>query len=255
MRWLALCCTTEAPPGDRDALGWLALSFTPRVARLEDAVVAEVSASLRLFRGARALRLRLQAEAAHAGYILVGVAALFSSDANVRQQAVSGVLFYLLAYTVSNALAFGSLIAVGSHGKEAVSYEDLAGVENGQHRAAQEEHQRGDDVAGDLPENALHEEERDAIRHDVDEDERSPPGLDGDGSSALARHERGDGPKADRGADLGHFADARHDVEPPGDLDGVAQLDLVVEGMESPQSIVTIEEAIGRAPDRPCPGL
>jgi protein ImuB len=64
MRWLALCCTPEAPDGDRDALGWLALGFTPRVARLEEAVVAEVSASLRLFRGARALRERLQAEAA-----------------------------------------------------------------------------------------------------------------------------------------------------------------------------------------------
>jgi len=38
------------------------------------------------------------------------------------------VLFYLLAYTVSNILALGSLIALGSYGKEAVSYEDLAGV-------------------------------------------------------------------------------------------------------------------------------
>ncbi|MET0384651.1 MAG: NADH-quinone oxidoreductase subunit N [Polyangiales bacterium] len=65
---------------------------------------------------------------AHAGYLLIGVAALHTTDPGVRQQAVSGVLFYLLAYTVSNALAFGSLIAIGSHGKEAVSYEDLAGV-------------------------------------------------------------------------------------------------------------------------------
>ncbi|MEY4577651.1 MAG: hypothetical protein RL701_2354, partial [Pseudomonadota bacterium] len=65
---------------------------------------------------------------AHAGYILVGLATLHSSDPQVRQQAVSGILFYLLAYTVSNALTFGSLIAIGSHGKEAVSYEDLAGV-------------------------------------------------------------------------------------------------------------------------------
>jgi protein ImuB len=50
-----------------DALGWLALSFTPRVTRLEEAVLAEVSASLRLFGGARALRERLQARAALAG--------------------------------------------------------------------------------------------------------------------------------------------------------------------------------------------
>ena len=70
MRWLALCCTPDAPAGDRDALAWLALSFTPRVARLEEAVVAEVSASLRLFRGARALRQRLQAQATEAGLAL-----------------------------------------------------------------------------------------------------------------------------------------------------------------------------------------
>lgn len=67
MRWLALCCTPDAPAGDADALAWLALSVTPRVARLEEAIVAEASASLRLFRGARALRLRLQAQAEAAG--------------------------------------------------------------------------------------------------------------------------------------------------------------------------------------------
>jgi NADH-quinone oxidoreductase subunit N len=61
---------------------------------------------------------------AHAGYILVGVAAAF----RVGEAAVSSVLYYLMAYTVSNALAFGSLIYMGSRGKEAVSYEDLAGV-------------------------------------------------------------------------------------------------------------------------------
>lgn len=67
MRWLALCSTPDASEGDRDALAWLALRFTPRVARLEEAVVAEVSASLRLFGGARALRQRLQAEALQLG--------------------------------------------------------------------------------------------------------------------------------------------------------------------------------------------
>ncbi|MFG6432406.1 DNA polymerase Y family protein [Roseateles sp. LYH14W] len=67
MRWLALCCKPDAPAGDADALAWLALSFTPRVARLEEAVVAEVAASLRLFGGARALRLKLQADAGQVG--------------------------------------------------------------------------------------------------------------------------------------------------------------------------------------------
>ena len=42
-------------------------------------------------------------------------------------EGVEAVLYYLMAYTVSNALAFGSLIYMGSRGKEAVSYEDLAG--------------------------------------------------------------------------------------------------------------------------------
>jgi protein ImuB len=74
MRWLALCCTPDALDGDRDALAWLALSFTPRVARLEEAVVAEVSASLRLFGGARALRQKLQGEAAQAGLALGALA-------------------------------------------------------------------------------------------------------------------------------------------------------------------------------------
>jgi NADH-quinone oxidoreductase subunit N len=63
---------------------------------------------------------------AHAGYVLIGVAALFSSS--TRPEAVSAVLYYLAAYTVSNVLAFGSLIALGSYGKEAVSYADLAGA-------------------------------------------------------------------------------------------------------------------------------
>ncbi len=61
---------------------------------------------------------------AHAGYILVGVVAAF----RVGETAVISVLYYLMAYTVSNALAFGALICLGSRGKEAVSYEDLAGV-------------------------------------------------------------------------------------------------------------------------------
>ncbi|MEM6954208.1 MAG: NADH-quinone oxidoreductase subunit N, partial [Myxococcota bacterium] len=61
---------------------------------------------------------------AHAGYILVGLAAAFA----VGESAVSAVLYYLLAYTVGNVLAFGSLIALGSRGREATSYADLAGV-------------------------------------------------------------------------------------------------------------------------------
>lgn len=69
-RWLALRCTPDVQDSDRSALAWLALGFTPRVALLEEAVVAEVAASLRLFGGARALRQRLQAQAEHTGLTL-----------------------------------------------------------------------------------------------------------------------------------------------------------------------------------------
>jgi NADH-quinone oxidoreductase subunit N len=66
---------------------------------------------------------------AHAGFLLLGiVAAARFDDGRLTAETVSSVLFYLLAYTVSNVLAFGSLILVGSRGKEAVGYEDLAGV-------------------------------------------------------------------------------------------------------------------------------
>ncbi|MFW6197754.1 MAG: NADH-quinone oxidoreductase subunit N, partial [Myxococcota bacterium] len=61
---------------------------------------------------------------AHAGYALVGVASMSSEG----PEGVSSVLYYMMAYTVSNVLAFGSLILMGSHGKEAVTYEDLAGA-------------------------------------------------------------------------------------------------------------------------------
>ncbi len=60
---------------------------------------------------------------AHAGYALVGVAATIGSA-----QAEPSVAFYMLTYTVSTAGAFGTLILCGSKGREAVSYEDLAGV-------------------------------------------------------------------------------------------------------------------------------
>ncbi|MEO0323326.1 MAG: NADH-quinone oxidoreductase subunit N [Myxococcota bacterium] len=61
---------------------------------------------------------------AHTGYVLVGLGAA----ARVPELGVSSVLFYLAAYTVSNALAFGALVYAGSKGKEAVSYDDLAGL-------------------------------------------------------------------------------------------------------------------------------
>jgi NADH-quinone oxidoreductase subunit N len=61
---------------------------------------------------------------AHAGYALVGVAAMHGEST----AGASSVLYYMMAYTVSNVLAFGSLILFGSRGREAVTYEDLAGA-------------------------------------------------------------------------------------------------------------------------------
>jgi NADH-quinone oxidoreductase subunit N len=69
-------------------------------------------------------RMLAYSSVAHAGYILVGFAAVHE----VGSFAVSSVLYYIAAYTVSNVLAFGSLILMGSKGKEAVSYDDLAGA-------------------------------------------------------------------------------------------------------------------------------
>jgi NADH-quinone oxidoreductase subunit N len=61
---------------------------------------------------------------AHAGYALLGVTAVMRDP----KEASASVLFYLLAYTVSTAGAFGALILCGSHGREAVSYDDLSGL-------------------------------------------------------------------------------------------------------------------------------
>ena len=89
-------------------------------------VLTMVYGNLAAARQASVKRMLAYSSIAHAGYVLIGVTALFSKEA--RPQAISGVLFYLAGYTVSNVLAFGSLIAAGSAGKEAVSYEDLAGL-------------------------------------------------------------------------------------------------------------------------------
>lgn len=69
-------------------------------------------------------RMLAYSSVAHAGYLLVGVIA----TVRVGPEAEAGVMFYLLTYTVSTAGAFGTLILCGSRGKEAVSFEDLAGI-------------------------------------------------------------------------------------------------------------------------------
>ncbi len=88
------------------------------------AVVTMVYGNLAAIGQTNIKRMLAYSSIAHAGYILVGMAAA----AQVGEKAISAVLFYLMAYTVSNVLAFGSLILMGSRGREAVSFDDLAGV-------------------------------------------------------------------------------------------------------------------------------
>jgi NADH-quinone oxidoreductase subunit N len=61
---------------------------------------------------------------AHAGYLLLGVLAAW----RVGDAGRAAVLYYLLAYTASNAGAFGSVVYLGSKGAESVDLSDFAGV-------------------------------------------------------------------------------------------------------------------------------
>ena len=96
--------------------------WTPVIIAL--AVVTMVWGNLAALAQSSVKRMLAYSSVAHAGYAMVGLAATFELGAI----AVSSVLYYLAAYTASNVLAFGSLILLGSKGKEAVSYEDLAGA-------------------------------------------------------------------------------------------------------------------------------
>ena len=107
--------------GDPASMG-LYTGWTPVIVLL--AIATMVYGNLAALAQSSVKRMLAYSSVAHAGYILVGFAAVHE----VGSFAVSSVLFYIAAYTVSNVLAFGSLILMGSKGKEAVSYDDLAGA-------------------------------------------------------------------------------------------------------------------------------
>jgi hypothetical protein len=107
--------------GDPASSSW-ASGWPPVIATL--AVVTMTVANFVAGRQESVKRMLAYSSIAHAGYILVGVAATVRSSADAQ----GSVLFYLFAYTFSTAGAFGALILCGSRGKEAVSYEDLAGI-------------------------------------------------------------------------------------------------------------------------------
>jgi NADH-quinone oxidoreductase subunit N len=66
---------------------------------------------------------------AHTGYMLVALAALAALTAPQREQAIKGVLFYLAAYGIMNAGAFGVLMLLPARDGQgaAETFEDIAG--------------------------------------------------------------------------------------------------------------------------------
>jgi NADH-quinone oxidoreductase subunit N len=107
--------------GDKASMSWSA-GWPPALAWI--AVITMTVANLVAGQQESVKRMLAYSSIAHAGYLLVGVVACMHS----QSQGVSSVLFYLLTYTVSTAGAFGALIYCGSRGKEAVTFEDLAGI-------------------------------------------------------------------------------------------------------------------------------
>jgi NADH-quinone oxidoreductase subunit N len=106
---------------DPQSTSWAA-GWPPVVAWM--AVITMTVANLIAGRQESVKRMLAYSSIAHAGYVLVGVVGTMRGVG----PAGAGVLFYLLVYTASTAGAFGSLILCGSFGKEAVTYEDLAGI-------------------------------------------------------------------------------------------------------------------------------
>ncbi len=107
--------------GDKASMSWSS-GWPPALAWI--AVITMTVANLVAGQQESVKRMLAYSSIAHAGYLLVGVVACMHS----QSQGVSSVLFYLLTYTVSTVGAFGTLIYCGSRGKEAVTYEDLAGI-------------------------------------------------------------------------------------------------------------------------------
>jgi NADH-quinone oxidoreductase subunit N len=107
--------------GDPSWTSW-ASGWPPVLAML--AALTMTVANLIAGRQESVKRMLAYSSIAHAGYVLVAVTAMMRDPA----EGSASVLFYLLAYTVSTAGAFGALILCGSRGREAVTYDDLSGL-------------------------------------------------------------------------------------------------------------------------------
>jgi NADH-quinone oxidoreductase subunit N len=106
--------------GDERLMSWGA-GWPPVLATLS--VLTMTLANLVAGRQESVKRMLAYSSIAHAGYLLIGVVAAMRSA-----QGESSVLFYLLAYSISTAGAFGALILCGRGGAEATSFDDLAGL-------------------------------------------------------------------------------------------------------------------------------
>ena len=106
--------------GDERLASWGA-GWPPVLAVL--ALLSMTVANLIAGRQQSVKRMLAYSSIAHAGYALVGIVAAAS-----KPELAASVLYYMLAYTVSTAGAFGALVLMGSRGAEAVSYADLAGI-------------------------------------------------------------------------------------------------------------------------------
>jgi NADH-quinone oxidoreductase subunit N len=84
------------------------------------AAMTMVVANLIAMVQANVKRMLAYSSIAHAGYLLVALAA-------ANETAASGILFYLLIYTVMNIGAFGVLIAVAHQGEDRLQLEDYSG--------------------------------------------------------------------------------------------------------------------------------
>ena len=118
--WAALLpipAPASPSPIEATALGVWALQFTPRVALLEDAVVAEVSGSARLFGGMQALHALIAAGAAELGARIAWAPSGMAALALVRHAAsgAQGNGFRAPLPQILDPLPLAAITAVGLH--------------------------------------------------------------------------------------------------------------------------------------------
>ena len=78
-------------------------------------------------------RLMAYSSIAHAGYLLMGIAAAFAlGQGSAAQGGVSAALFYLLVYTFASLGTFAALTHLGSDGKQVSKIDELAGLARSQ---------------------------------------------------------------------------------------------------------------------------